>query len=282
MEERNNIEDINTQRQPRRQPRCSQCNQHGHNISTCPIFDIFHNEAIEYYKKWMQRCIVDYHIHQWQYEPDIRDSLDETFRTEMDELRLLPYPMGLETLLKRCNSWIKSKNRDELKILVRVYHLNRYFQQYQFTDDELREILHILLLIDADRKLVNGVNLTEVLPYLQYSIISFSLFHNIVEQFRSIPNIDADHIFIINYLHIYTIRERVEKIKRLHSSSLRSIRTLRNELISNQGDLSRINRELRDLRQRRERLQLEQLRLTNSRTRIEQRLGIYETELIFF
>ena len=282
MEEMNNIEDIMIRRQPRRQPRCSQCNQQGHNISTCPIFELFHNEAIENYKTWLQQCIVDYHLHQWQYTPEVRDTLDETFRTELDELRLLPYPMGLETLLKRHNAWIKSKSRDELKILGRVYNLNRYIQQYQFTDDELREILHILLLIEADRKLVNGVNLTEVLPYLQYSIISFSLFHNIVEHFHSIPNIDASHIFLINYLHVYTIRERVEKIKRLHASSLRSIRTLRTELISNQGDLSRINRELRELRQRRERLQQEQLRLSNSRTRIEQRLEVYESEFTLF
>jgi hypothetical protein len=281
-DEHNTIEEVILQRPQRRQPRCSQCNKQGHNITTCPTFELFHHEAMEYYKKWMQQCIVDYHIHQWQYSPDVINTIDETFRAQMEETRSLPYPLGIETILKQGNPWIKSKTRDELKLLVRVYNLTRYTNQNEFTDDELREILHVLLLVDADRKLVNGLNLTEVLPYLQYSIICYPLLRNIMNHFFTIPNIDAHHVFLINYLHLYNIHERAEKIKRLHSLSLRTIRTLRNDLASNQGDMSRINRELRELRQRRERLQQEQLRLTNNRARIEQRLETYETEFNLF
>jgi uncharacterized protein YqfB (UPF0267 family) len=281
-DEHNTIEEGTLQRPPRRQPRCSQCNKQGHNISTCPTFDIFHHEAMEYYKKWMHQCIVDYHLHQWQYSPDVIDAIDEPLRTQMNELRSLPYPLGIETILKQGNHWIQTKTRDELKLLVRVYNLTRYTHQYEFTDDELREILHILLLVDADRKIVNGLNLSEVLPYLQYSIICYPLLRNLLNHFFTIPNIDAHHVFLINYLHLYDNTERAEKIKRLHSLSLRSIRSLRNELLSNQGDITRINRELRELRQRRERLQQENLRLTNNRTRIEQRLETYENEFLLF
>lgn len=254
------------QEQRRRTIRCSLCNEVGHNVRSCRLFETVKINGIKTYQHWLYHCIVGY-SYKWDYSnmPDNEKYIDSANPEWLEEYSQLE---SLTQVLEHKIDWMTNISDLHLKALIYGYQLDKNAPK-----ESIIQLLHYNFICEADKTWMQSYEVSEALPYIIHSTRHIDYLEQVQMSIFQYLDFVINETTLVNGLH--TVGSREEKVRTLHNQTKRLIRHIN-------VDMERNGRKRRELQRSLIQIQSQLQSTLDQKEEIVQRKERYLHELSLF
>lgn len=255
---------------PRRQISCRLCSRVGHNIRSCTLFNDVKRTGIEKYKPFLFYAIIGHSLSSWDKDMlrnyptsdmELEDEYIEIFEKHRHRENALEY------ILSEPLDWLISLDDVSIRAFKHGYKI------IPNTDKTyLVELLHYILISEADQEWMFSYDITNCVPYIIESCKHFNTLDQNNATILCFPFL-MDRTQVIASL--YNVPYREERMKQLYDQNRRLLRLHNN-------DIHRHNTRIHDVERQIERSERERHSLENRRTNIYSRRDQILAEINLF